>query len=98
MICIQGTASRIYAWTYRSEVTSVCLTADTTGLQSKSVHLYMPGRQQRILLDAAPFSTDNSRANEAVSESDELRKDADKISIIYQGRIIYVTAIAALWA
>ncbi len=98
MICIEGAAARIYAWTDWSEVTSVRLTADTTGLKLKSVYPYMSGRQQRILLelseldgspatrglhllDAAPFSTDNFPANEAVSESDKLRKDADKISI-----------------
>lgn len=51
MICVEGEAVRIYAWEDWSEVASVPLTADTTGLQLKSVIPYLSGYRQRILLE-----------------------------------------------
>ena len=51
MICFEGVAARIYAWSDWSEVASVSLTADVTGLQLKSVKPYMSGHRRRILLE-----------------------------------------------
>jgi WD40 repeat protein len=51
MICIEGAAARIYAWSDWSEVTSVQLTTIITGLQLKSVTPYMLGYKRRILLE-----------------------------------------------
>lgn len=51
MICIEGAASRIYAWSDWSEVASVPLTSDVTGLQLKSVTPYTSGHRRRILLE-----------------------------------------------
>lgn len=51
MICVKRAAAHIYAWMDWSEVTSVRLAADMTGLQLKSVTPYMSGRRGRILLE-----------------------------------------------
>ena len=51
MVCIEGTAARIYAWIDWSEVALVEFTADMTGLQIKSARPYLSGRQPRILLE-----------------------------------------------
>jgi WD40 repeat protein len=51
MICIEGAAARIYAWSDWSEVAFVPLTTDVTGLQLKSVTPYMSGHRRRILLE-----------------------------------------------
>ena len=56
MICIEGAAARIYAWTDWSEIAVVRLTADTTGLQLKSVTTYMSGHRQRILLELSELN------------------------------------------
>lgn len=53
MICIEGATARIYAWEDWSEVASVHLTTDITGLQSKSITPYMSGLRPRILLELA---------------------------------------------
>ncbi|KAL9122321.1 MAG: hypothetical protein Q9187_001130 [Circinaria calcarea] len=51
MICIEGAAARIYAWSDWSEVASVALTINITGLQLKSVALYMSDHRWRVLLE-----------------------------------------------
>ncbi|KAI9778642.1 MAG: hypothetical protein M1816_004005 [Peltula sp. TS41687] len=51
MICIEGAAARIYAWSDWSEIASVSLNIDVMGLQLKSVIPYMSGRRRRILLE-----------------------------------------------
>ena len=51
MICIEGAAARIYAWSDWSEVVCVFLRTDVTGLQLKSVTPYMSGHRRRILLE-----------------------------------------------
>ena len=51
VVCIEGTAARIYAWTDWSEVAVVDFTADMTGLQIKSARPYLSGQQPRILLE-----------------------------------------------
>ena len=51
MVCIEGTAARIYTWTDWSEVALVDFTADMTGLQIKSTRPYLSGRRPRILLE-----------------------------------------------
>ena len=51
MICIEGAAARIYAWSDWSEVTFVQIITDVTGLQLKNVTSYMSGHRQRILLE-----------------------------------------------
>jgi WD40 repeat protein len=51
MICVEGAAAHIYAWEDWSQVASVPLTADITGLQLKSVIPSLSGYRQRILLE-----------------------------------------------
>lgn len=51
VICIEGVAARIYAWTAWSEVAVVHLTNEITGLQLKSVTASVSGRRPRILLE-----------------------------------------------
>ena len=51
MICIEDAAAHIYAWTDWSEVASVHLTVDMTGLQLKSVTPYISSRRWLILLE-----------------------------------------------
>ena len=63
MICIEDAAACIYAWSDWSEVASVSLTTDLTGLQLKSVTPYMSGHRRRILLELSELdgSTDTRR-------------------------------------
>jgi hypothetical protein len=51
MVCIEGAAARIYAWSDWSEVASVSLTIDIKGLQLKTVTPYISGHRRRILLE-----------------------------------------------
>ncbi|KAK4691880.1 protein SERAC1, partial [Lecanoromycetidae sp. Uapishka_2] len=51
MICIEGAAARIYAWEDWSEVATVHLAADLSGLQPKSIIPYMSGSRQQLLLE-----------------------------------------------
>ena len=51
MICIEGAAARIYAWSDWSEVATVPLTVDMTGLQLKSVYPYISVHRGWLLLE-----------------------------------------------
>jgi WD40 repeat protein len=51
MICVEGATARVYSWRDWSEIASVRLDIDTTGLQLKSVNSYFSGHRQRILLE-----------------------------------------------
>jgi hypothetical protein len=51
MICIEGAAAHIYAWSDWSEIASVSLATDMTGLQLKSLTPYISGQRRRILLE-----------------------------------------------
>jgi len=92
MICVDGEAARIYAWSDWSEIASVAFTFNMTGLQLKNV---MPVDRQRILLelseldgsattrglhlfDAASFSIDH---DEAVADEVSIKTTAAAISI-----------------
>lgn len=95
MICMEGAAAHIYAWSDWSEVAFVPLPTDVTGLQLKSVTPYVSGRillelseldgsadtRGLHLLNAASFSIENNPAKEAVSEAAKSREDADTASI-----------------
>lgn len=95
MICMEGAAAHIYAWSDWSEVAFVPLPTDVTGLQLKSVTPYVSGRillelseldgsadtRGLHLLNAASFSIENNPAKAAVSEAAKSREDADTASI-----------------
>jgi hypothetical protein len=51
VICIDVTAAHIYSWSDWSEVKSITLTTDVTGLQLKSITPYTAGQKRRILLE-----------------------------------------------
>jgi WD40 repeat protein len=51
MICIDGAAARIYAWSDWSETACLPLSTDTKGLQLKAVISYRPSHRQQILLE-----------------------------------------------
>ncbi|MCJ1385501.1 hypothetical protein MMC17_008624 [Xylographa soralifera] len=51
MVCVEGAAAHIYAWSDWSKVTSVSLTIDMTGMQLKSIIPYTLGHRQVILFE-----------------------------------------------
>ena len=51
IVCIEGTAARIYTWSDWSEIALVHITADMTGLQIKSARPYLSSRRPRMLLE-----------------------------------------------
>ena len=51
VICIESATARIYTWTDWSEIASIHLDVDMTGLQLKSVNPCASGHRQHILLE-----------------------------------------------
>ena len=63
MICIDGSAARICAWSDWSEIAYLPLCIDTKGLQLTSVNLYTSSHKQLILLELSELDgSANTRA------------------------------------
>ena len=56
MICIEGAAARVYAWSDWSEILFISLCIDVPNLQLKSVKSYMKGHQRRFLLELSELN------------------------------------------
>jgi hypothetical protein len=96
MICIDGSAARIYAWSDWSEIAYLPLSIDTKGLQLRTVTLFTSRHKQRILLelseldghtralhllDATSFSLAHPSTTEDVTPTSNSKKEAGKAPI-----------------
>ena len=56
MICVEGVAARIYAWSDWSEISSITLTTDLTGQYIKSITPYTSHHKTLVLLELSDLN------------------------------------------